>query len=61
MAEIRPFRALRFQEKQAGAISTLTCPPHDIISEEERKAYLSANAHNIIRLELPREGRIHTR
>ena len=56
MAEIRPFRALRFQEKQAGAISTLTCPPYDIISEEERKAYLSANAHNIIRLELPREG-----
>ena len=56
MAEIKPFRALRFQEEKAGAIGALTCPPYDIISEEERKAFLAANPHNIIRLELPREG-----
>ncbi len=55
MADIRPFRALRFTE-QAGRIDQLTCPPYDIISEEQRQAYLAANPHNIIRLELPRDG-----
>lgn len=55
MAEIRPFRALRFTEK-AGALQELTCPPYDIISESQRLAYLKRNPHNIIRLELPRDG-----
>ena len=57
MAEIRPFRALRFCSGTAGDISELTCPPYDIISEEERRAFLSRNPHNIIRLELPRGER----
>lgn len=56
MAEIRPFRALRFTQS-AGDISELCCPPYDIISDDERKGYLEKNPHNIIRLELPREGR----
>lgn len=55
MAEIKGFPALRFTEK-AGSIRELTCPPYDIISEEQRKAYLMQNSHNVIRLELPREG-----
>ena len=55
MAEIQPFRGLRFTEK-AGDIGALTCPPYDIISEEQRQAYLQGNPCNVIRLELPREG-----
>ncbi len=55
MAEIRPFRALRFTEK-AGNIAELTCPPYDIISESQRLSYLRRNPYNIIRLELPRDG-----
>ena len=55
MAEIRPFRALRFT-KGAGSIEELTCPPYDIISEAQRLSYLKRNSHNIIRLELPRDG-----
>jgi len=55
MANIFPFRAWRFSD-EAGELSTLVCPPYDIISEEQRKAYLTRNPHNIIRLELPREG-----
>ncbi len=55
MATIYPFRAWRFAE-QAGDPATLVCPPYDIISEEERLGFLSRNPHNIIRLELPREG-----
>lgn len=54
MAEIKPFRALRYDLSKAGAIEELTCPPYDIISEEERKAFLERNPYNVIRLELPR-------
>lgn len=46
---------MRFAQK-AGAISDLVCPPYDIISETQRLAYLRQNEHNIIRLELPKEG-----
>ena len=55
MAEIRPFRALRFTDA-AGRLQELTCPPYDIISESQRLSYLKRNPHNIIRLELPRDG-----
>ena len=55
MAGVVPFKALRFTEK-AGRPSDLCCPPYDIISEEQRRAYLAENEHNIIRLELPRDG-----
>lgn len=54
MAEIRPFRALRFNTEKAGDISELVCPPYDIISEEQRLGYLEKNPNNIIRLELPK-------
>lgn len=55
MAEIRAFGALRFTEK-AGEMAALTCPPYDIISEAERALFLKENPHNIIRLELPKDG-----
>ncbi|WP_369298520.1 DUF1015 domain-containing protein [uncultured Neglectibacter sp.] len=54
MAEIRPFRALRYDLEQAGEIEALVCPPYDIISEEERQGFLAKNPCNIIRLELPK-------
>lgn len=53
MAEIKPFRALRYTAA-AGDIAFLTCPPYDIISEEERQHYLRDNPCNVIRLELPK-------
>lgn len=55
MAEIKPFKALRFCEK-AGNIKELCCPPYDIISEEERENFLKTNEHNVIRLEKPEGG-----
>lgn len=55
MAEVKGFKGVRYSEK-AGDISELCCPPYDIISEEQRRNYLSRNPHNIIRLELPKEG-----
>ncbi len=55
MAIVKPFKGLRFQES-AGPIKELVCPPYDIISEDQRKSFLETNEHNVIRLELPKEG-----
>ena len=55
MAAVYPFRALQYTAS-AGDIAALTCPPYDVVSEAQRKAYLAQNPHNRIRLELPREG-----
>lgn len=54
MAEIRAFRALRYDTAKAGKIEELTCPPYDIISEEQWQGYIARNPHNVIRLELPK-------
>lgn len=56
MAEIKAFRAMRYDTEKAGDIKALCCPPYDIISEEERLGYIAENEYNVIRLELPREG-----
>lgn len=52
MADVKPFKALRFTEK-AGDISKNVCPPYDIISDEEREEYIAQSENNIIRLEKP--------
>lgn len=57
MAVIRPFRGMRYDTSKAGDISKLCCPPYDIISEQQRLDYISENEYNIIRLELPKEGK----
>ncbi len=54
MADIKGLRALRYDLEKAGKIEELTCPPYDIISEEQRKEFLTRNPYNVIRLELPR-------
>lgn len=56
MAQIKAFKGLRFNTEKAGEISSLCCPPYDIISEEQRLEFLSTNENNIIRLELPKDG-----
>lgn len=55
MATVKEFGALRFTKK-AGEKSEVCCPPYDIISPEQKKAYLNTNENNIIRLELPEQS-----
>jgi uncharacterized protein (DUF1015 family) len=53
VAEVRPFRALRYDEDVAGPLDTLVAPPYDVISEEERQAYLRRSPYNVVHLTLP--------
>lgn len=51
MARVRPFAAVRFSHDNAD-VTALTAPPYDVISAEERTAYLSLDPHNVVALEL---------
>ena len=56
MAEVRAFRAIRYDERVAGPLSDLICPPYDVISPEERARLAARNERNFARVELPEEG-----
>jgi len=53
VAELRPFRALRYDETVAGPLETVVAPPYDVISPEQRLAYLERSPYNVVRLTLP--------
>lgn len=55
MAEIRPFRGLRYSPS-AGSLSNLVAPPYDVLNAEERDAYAAKSPHNIVHLTIP-EGK----
>ncbi len=55
MATVKEFSALRFSAA-AGEKAQVCCPPYDIISPAQKEAFLAANSHNIIRLELPEQS-----
>jgi uncharacterized protein (DUF1015 family) len=53
VAEVRPFRALRYDESRAGALEHLVAPPYDVLSEAERRDYLERSPYNVVHLTLP--------
>jgi uncharacterized protein (DUF1015 family) len=53
MAEVRAFRALRYDERVAGALSDLICPPYDVISPERRAQLAARDERNFVHVELP--------
>jgi uncharacterized protein (DUF1015 family) len=53
MAKIRPFRALRYDEGVAGPLEALVAPPYDVISEDDRRAYLARSPYNVVHVTLP--------
>jgi uncharacterized protein (DUF1015 family) len=55
VADVRPFRALRYAAA-AGPLGTLVSPPYDVISAEERRGYLAVSPYNAVRLILPEVG-----
>ncbi|HEX6663654.1 MAG TPA: DUF1015 domain-containing protein [Gaiellaceae bacterium] len=53
MAEVKPFRAERYDEAKAGPLELLVAPPYDVISPEEREGYLARSPYNVVHLTLP--------
>src|SRR5438034_9523884 len=52
MAEIKPFRAVRYGEP-AGPLEELVAPPYDVLSPDEREQYASRSPYNVVHLTLP--------
>lgn len=50
MADIAPFRALRFGQD---ALTDVLAPPYDVIGPKEREALGARSPHNIVHLDLP--------
>ncbi len=55
MPDIRPFRAIRYDMTQVGALSDVVAPPYDVIDAALQDRLYRASPYNVIRLELNRE------
>ena len=53
VADVAPFRALRYSE-QPEPLGDLLCPPYDVISAEERERLYAQSPHNFVRVEFPK-------
>jgi uncharacterized protein (DUF1015 family) len=51
LAEIRPFRGVRYQAGQVDDLARVIAPPYDIISPDEQRALHARSPHNVVRLE----------
>lgn len=52
MAEIAPFRGLRYNKEKVPDLAEVVIPPYDVISPKEQEAYHQMCPYNMVRLEL---------
>jgi uncharacterized protein (DUF1015 family) len=50
---VKPFRAVRYDERRAGPLASLVAPPYDVIDAAERRRYLERSPHNVVHVTLP--------
>jgi uncharacterized protein (DUF1015 family) len=55
MAQVFPFRGLRYDVAQVGDLSDVTCPPYDVIDAAFQAQLYEKHPCNVIRLELNRD------
>ncbi|MDR0890529.1 MAG: DUF1015 domain-containing protein [Endomicrobium sp.] len=53
MAELKPFRALRYK---FNLLTNLICPPYDVIDSEMRSRLCAMSKYNIVNIELPKSS-----
>jgi uncharacterized protein (DUF1015 family) len=55
MAELVPFRGLRYRADLAGGLGAVIAPPYDVISAQQQESLYERSPYNVIRLEYGRE------
>lgn len=55
MADVQPFRGLRYSREKVGDLAQIITPPFDVISKEAQARYYERHPYNVIRLELGRQ------
>ena len=52
MADLQPFKGIRYNPRVAGDLELLLCPPYDVISPEEQRKLHEGSQYNAVHLEL---------
>jgi len=58
MAEIIPFRALRYNPRFVPDLKNVVAPPYDVISPEAQERYHARHPHNVVRLILAKDAAV---
>jgi uncharacterized protein (DUF1015 family) len=53
MADVQPFRALRYDLGVVGSLESVIAPPYDVIDPEQRAALAARSSHNVVNIDLP--------
>ena len=54
MPEIRPFAAVRYDQRRFGGdLSRLIAPPYDVLDERDKQGLLARSERNIVAIDLP--------
>jgi uncharacterized protein (DUF1015 family) len=56
MAEIQPFRALRYDPHRTGGLQDVVSPPYDVIDDQQRASLEARSPYNVVRIDLPQGG-----
>ena len=54
MADVRPFRALRYNLSAVGSLDAVAAPPYDVIDEAQRERLMEQSPFNVVEIDLPR-------
>jgi uncharacterized protein (DUF1015 family) len=55
VSRISPFVGLRYDGTRVAPLERVTTPPYDTIGPADQRRYLSADPHNVIRIDFPEE------
>ena len=55
MAEIRPFRGVRYNQQLVNDLSSVICPPYDVITPQLGQELYHLSEYNFVRLEQGRQ------
>lgn len=50
MPQVKPFKAVIYNQKKSGKLEDLLAPPYDVISAKQQKGYYARSPYNIIRV-----------
>ena len=53
MADVQPFRALRYDPALVGSLDDVIAPPYDVIDDEQRAQLASRSPYNVVEIDLP--------
>jgi uncharacterized protein (DUF1015 family) len=56
--EIRPFKALRFDESVVGDVGSCISPPYDVIDADMQQRLYEKNPYNVVRIIRPKDGSV---